>query len=145
MRANATQSSKPLVVIVDDDQSIRLAIERLIRSIGFRAGSFASGEQFLAADRLEEIDCIILDIKLGGMDGLAVQSQLAATNPRIPIIFLTAAQDEKVRVQTLQLGAVAFLPKPCDEKALLHAVDRALKEGEPASRELPPSEESGKR
>jgi FixJ family two-component response regulator len=97
----------PLVAIVDDNESIREAVESLLRSIGFRAESFSSAEEFLAGRRLNEMGCLILDLKLGGMDGLELQRQLVAAN-------------------ALLRGAVDFLQKPCDGAALLHAVDMAL-------------------
>jgi FixJ family two-component response regulator len=124
---DANQSFKPLVAIVDDDESIRLATESLMRSIGYRTGSFASGEEFLIAEGLEEIQCLILDVKLGGMTGLAVQGQLVAADLHIPIVFITAHWNESNRAQALRLGAVDFLRKPCSETALLHAIDVALK------------------
>jgi FixJ family two-component response regulator len=120
-----TQPTKPLVAIVDDDESVREATESLMRSIGYQVESFASAEEFLA-ERLKEIQCMILDVKLNGMNGLALQSQLAAANRRVPIIFITAHWDEPTRARALRLGAVAFLRKPCNETALLHALQTAL-------------------
>ena len=122
-----TQSSKPLVAIVDDDESVREATEGLMRSIGYRTESVASAEEFLVAERLHEIHCLILDVKLGGMDGLALQSRLTAANLPIPIIFITAHWNETMRAQAMRLGAVEFLQKPCNETALLNAIDLALR------------------
>jgi FixJ family two-component response regulator len=116
----------PLMAIVDDNESIREAVEGLLRSIGFRAESFSSAEEFLVGRRLNEIGCLILDLKLGGMDGLELQRQLVAANLHIPIIFITAQSDERARAKALLMGAVDFLQKPCDGAALLHAVDIAL-------------------
>ena len=118
--------SMPLVAIVDDNESIREAVDGLMRSIGFRAESFSSAEEFLAGRRLNEMACLILDLKLGGMDGLELQRQLVAANLHIPIIFITAQWDETARAKALLMGAVDFLRKPCDGAALLHAVDAAL-------------------
>ena len=114
------------MAIVDDDESVREATESLMRSIGYRTGSFASGEEFLISERLGEIDCAILDVKLSGMDGLALQDRLVATELHIPIIFITAHWNETARAQALRLGAVDFLRKPCSETALLRAIDLAL-------------------
>jgi FixJ family two-component response regulator len=123
------QSSQPLVVIVDDDRSVREATEGLMRSIGCRAASFASAEEFLAAARLPEIHCLILDLKLRGINGLALQHRLVAANLRLPVIFITAHWSEAARAQALRLGAVDFLEKPCSEAALLHALEAALGAG----------------
>ena len=121
-----TQSSQPLVAIVDDDRSVREATEGLMRSIGYRAESFASAEEFLAAERLKEIHCVILDLKLSGINGLALQRRLVTANLRLPIIFITAHWSEAARAQALRLGAVDFLEKPCSETALLRALQVAL-------------------
>ena len=118
--------SMPLVAIVDDNEAIREAVDGLMRSVGFRAESFSSAEEFLAGRRLNEMGCLILDLKLGGMDGLELQRQLVAAKLHIPIIFITAQWDETARSKALLMGAVDFLRKPCDGAALLHAVDTAL-------------------
>ncbi len=121
------QSLQPLVAIVDDDRSVREATEGLMRSIGYRAAGFASAEEFLSAGAREEIHCLILDLKLTGMNGLALQRRLVTTNIHIPIIFITAHWSEAACAQALRLGAVDFLHKPCDEDSLLHAINLALK------------------
>ncbi|MDB6029439.1 MAG: two-component response regulator [Verrucomicrobiales bacterium] len=121
-----TTQSQPLVAIVDDNQSVRIATDGLMRSVGYRTENFASAEEFLAKERLEEIGCVILDLKLNGMDGLALQSRLVAANLQIPIIFITAHWDEPTRTQALRLGAVDFLRKPCSAAALLEALQEAL-------------------
>jgi FixJ family two-component response regulator len=120
------QSAKPLVAIVDDDESVCEATESLMRSIGYEAACFKSAEAFLVAERLKEIKCAILDLKLKGVSGLALQRQLIASNLHIPVIFITAHWDEFTRARALRLGAVAFLRKPCNEAALLHALEAAL-------------------
>src|SRR6266404_4281266 len=122
-----TQSSQALVAIVDDDRSVREATEGLMRSIGYRTESFASAEEFLVAERLKEIHCVILDLKLSGINGLALQRRLVAANLRLPIIFITAHWSEAARAQALRLGAVDFLQKPCSETALLRSINLALK------------------
>ena len=127
MNANPNiRPSIPLVAVVDDNEAIREAVEGLVRSVGLRAESFSSAEEFLAGRRLNQVRCLILDLKLGGMDGLELQRRLAADNLRIPIIFITAHWDETARAEALRMGAVDFLRKPCDGAALLHAVDVAL-------------------
>ena len=116
----------PLLVIVDDDESVREGMESLMRCLGCRAESFESAERFLLSGRLPETDCLILDVKMSGMDGLALRRLLAEVRPPLPTIFVTAHGDEAMRTQALQLGAAAFLRKPCSVEALLDAVRLAL-------------------
>jgi len=115
-----------LISIVDDEESIREAIESLLRSVGFRTQTFASAEQFLQSDQIETTACLILDVRMPGMSGLELQRQLMATQYRIPIVFVTAHGDEEARARALQEGAVEFLLKPFSEEALLNAIQRAL-------------------
>lgn len=121
-----TQPGKPLVAIVDDDESVREAMESLMRCIGCRAETFDSAEEFLLSGRLPETDCLILDLKMPGMGGLALRSLLAGVNPPVPTIFITAHWSEATRAEALQLGALDFLRKPCSDEALLNAVRLAL-------------------
>jgi FixJ family two-component response regulator len=115
-----------LISIVDDDESIREAIQSLLRSVGFRAKTFASAEQFLQSDQIETTACLILDVRMPGMSGLELQRRLMATQCRIPIVFVTAHGDEEARSRALQEGAVEFLLKPFSEEALLNAIQVAL-------------------
>ena len=115
-----------LISIVDDDESIREAIQSLLRSVGFRAKTFASAEQFLQSDQIENTACLILDVRMPGMSGLELQRRLMATQCRIPIVFVTAHGDEEARSRALQEGAVEFLLKPFSEEALLNAIQAAL-------------------
>jgi FixJ family two-component response regulator len=115
-----------LISIVDDDESIREAIQSLLRSVGFRTKTFASAEQFLQSDQIETTACLILDVRMPGMSGLELQRQLKATQYRIPIVFVTAHGDEEARSRALQEGAVEFLLKPFSEEALLNAIQAAL-------------------
>jgi FixJ family two-component response regulator len=115
-----------LISIVDDDESIREAIQSLLRSVGFRAETFASAEQFLQSDQIENTVCIILDVRMPGMSGLELQRRLIATQCRIPIVFVTAHGDEEARSRALQEGAVEFLLKPFSEEALLNTIQAAL-------------------
>jgi FixJ family two-component response regulator len=114
------------VAIVDDDESVCEATESLMRSIGYEVACFKSAEAFLVAERLNEIQCAILDLKLKGISGLALQRHLVAANLPIPVIFITAHWDESTCARALRLGAVAFLRKPFNEAALLHALETAL-------------------
>ena len=115
-----------LISIVDDDESIREAIQSLLRSVGFRAETFASAEQFLQSDQIENTACLILDVRMPGMSGLELQRRLIATQCRIPIVFVTAHGDEEARSRALQEGAVEFLLKPFSEEALLNTIQAAL-------------------
>jgi FixJ family two-component response regulator len=115
-----------LISIVDDDESMREAIQSLLRSVGFRTQMFASAEQFLQSDQIETTACLILDVRMPGMSGLELQRHLMATQYRIPIVFVTAHGDEEARARALQEGAVEFLLKPFSEEALLNAIQVAL-------------------
>jgi FixJ family two-component response regulator len=119
-------SETALISIVDDDESIREAIQSLLRSVGFRAKTFASAEQFLQSDQIETTACLILDVRMPGMSGLELQRRLMATQWRIPIVFVTAHGDGETRSRALQAGAVEFLLKPFSEEALLNAIQAAL-------------------
>jgi len=117
----------PLISVVDDDDSVRESLSGLIRSVGFGAMVFASAEEFLTSDRLPDTDCLILDVRMPGMNGLELQRRLAASHRSIPVIFITAHGDEEARVRALNGGAVEYLLKPFSEEALLSAIDAALK------------------
>jgi FixJ family two-component response regulator len=116
--------------VVDDDTSVRIATGRLIRSVGFTVEMFTSGEEFLRLGSLQKTSCLILDVHMPGMSGLQLQSHLAAAGHRIPIIFITAYPDERIRTLALRAGAVEFLYKPFSGEALLSAIDLALGVGE---------------
>ena len=118
-----------IISIVDDDESNREALRSLLRSVGFTAEAFASAEGFLNSDHLHHTGCLILDLGLPGMTGLELQQHLAAAKHRIPIIFITAYDDEAARARAFQAGAVGFLQKPFRDEALLHAVQVALRRG----------------
>jgi len=120
--------SVPLIAIVDDDDSLRNSLDNLIRSVGFCVQGFASAEAFLNSNRVHETACLILDIRMAGMNGLELQRQMVAANWPIPIIFITSHVDDEARARALETGAVAFLYKPCREGDLLHAIDAALKQ-----------------
>ena len=119
----------PLISVVDDDDSVRESLRGLIRSVGFAVKVFASAEEFLNSDHLRNTDCLILDVRMPGMNGLELQRQLAATDRKIPVIFITAHGDEEERSRALNGGAVDYLLKPFSEEALLNAIDAALKSG----------------
>ena len=118
-------NTQSVIYIVDDDASVLRALRRLIKAMGFTVETFASAEDFLQSGHRKKRGCLILDIQLPGMDGFDLQKRLAASDCRIPLIFITAHEDTKVRVRALEAGA-AFLQKPFDEQALLNAINTAL-------------------
>jgi FixJ family two-component response regulator len=120
-------SNPPLISVVDDDDSVRESLSGLIRSVGFGVMVFASAEGFLSSNHLSDTDCLILDVRMPGMNGLELQRRLAAGHMSIPVIFITAQGDEEARVRALNGGAVEYLLKPFSEEALLKAIDTALK------------------
>ena len=115
-----------LVVVVDDDDSMRSAVQDLLEAVGLPATGFASAEEFLRSGKQHEAACLIADIRMPGMSGLELQAQLNAERCRIPIIFITAHGDEKMRLQARREGAVEFLSKPFDNEVLLDGVRAAL-------------------
>ena len=119
-------TSTPLVVIVDDDESIRESIQSLTRSVGFKTGAFPSAEKLLDSDLLNETDCLILDVRMEGMSGPQLQQRLNEMESKIPIIFITAHYTEHLRTEVLKAGAIELLSKPFREEALLDSIDRAL-------------------
>jgi FixJ family two-component response regulator len=118
----------PLISIVDDDDALRSSLENLIRSVGMRAQCFSSAEAFLSSNHVHETRCLVLDVRMPGMSGPELQRQMAVANSHIPIIFITAHEDDAQRTQALEAGAVAFLHKPFYEEELLNAIDAALKD-----------------
>ena len=110
------QHKTKLVVIVDDDDSMRSAVQDLLEAVGLPARGFVSAEEFLRSGKQHETACLITDIRMPGMSGLELQAQLNAERCRIPIIFITAHGDEKMRLQARRQGAVEFLAKPFDDE-----------------------------
>jgi FixJ family two-component response regulator len=129
-RPIALDKSKPLIVIVDDDESVCRAIRRLVRSVAMDAETFSSGQNFL--DLLDAMpsfqpDCLILDVQMPGMNGLAVQEQLAKSGKTVPVIFITAHDEVGVREKALAAGAMAFIRKPFNDELLIKTMREALK------------------
>src|SRR5579859_4011637 len=116
----------PTVFIVDDDRSMRQAIQDLVESVGLRAEAFATGEEFLHRQRTSDPSCLVLDVRLPQMSGLDLQRRLADTGVQIPIIFITAHGDIPMSVRALKSGAVEFLTKPFRDQDLLDAIQQAL-------------------
>jgi FixJ family two-component response regulator len=118
--------TNPLICIVDDDVSIADSTRCLVRSAGFRGEAFASAREFLNSTLVEKTACLILDVRMPGMDGLELQDHLARASKRIPIVFITGRANESDENRAMEGGAVAFLRKPFSERALFDAIERAL-------------------
>jgi FixJ family two-component response regulator len=116
----------PTVFIIDDDRGMRQSIQDLVESVGLRAESYATGEEFLKRKRTNDPSCLVLDVRLPQMSGLDFQRQLAETGTQIPIIFVTAHGDVPMSVRALKSGAVEFLTKPFRDQDLLDAIHQAL-------------------
>jgi FixJ family two-component response regulator len=114
------------VFVVDDDASVRGALARLLHSAGYQTETFASAEGFLAQSRFDAPGCILLDVRMPGLNGLELQQALAAANRQLPIVFITGHGDVPMSVRAMKAGAEDFLPKPFDDEELLKAVARAL-------------------
>jgi FixJ family two-component response regulator len=114
------------ISIVDDDQSVREGLSRLLSSVGFAVNTFASAEEYLSLDQPGSADCLLLDIRMPGMSGLELQRQLAANHAEVPVIFITAHEEETERAQALEGNARTVLIKPFSEEALLNAINKAL-------------------
>ena len=108
-----------VIAIVDDDPSVRRGLERLIRSVGWKAETFASAQEFLARPRTEAPSCLVLDLQLPGLSGLDLQKQMAEVGLETPIVFLTGHGSIPASVQAMKAGAIEFLTKPVDEQDLL--------------------------
>jgi len=119
-------SDRPLVSVVDDDESVRESLPDLLRELGFEARAFSSAEEFLSSDCLDQTSCLILDIAMPGMSGPELQRELKRRGQEIPIIFMTASTNKTVRPRLLERGAIECLFKPFSDTALLEAVNSAL-------------------
>ena len=116
----------PVIAVVDDDPSIRRALDRLVRLAGYTVQTFASAGEFLEALPGGRPACLVLDIHLDGMSGFALQERLAADAVGVPVIFITAHDDVPTRERIQASGAAGYLWKPVDERALLDAIRRAI-------------------
>lgn len=122
-----TSRKDGFVAIVDDDISVRAAIEGVLKSVGFKATSFESAEAFLASGQLHRSACIIADIQMSGMSGLELQERLAAEGHSIPFVIVTAYRTGKAQNRATKAGAVAFLDKPFDDEQLIEIVRTAIR------------------
>jgi FixJ family two-component response regulator len=115
-----------LISIVDDDESVREGLSRLLSSVGFAVNTFASAEEYLCSDQPGSGDCLILDIRMSGMSGIELQRHLAANHSEVPVIFIAAHEEETERAQAPGGKARTVLIKPFSEEALLNAISQAL-------------------
>jgi FixJ family two-component response regulator len=118
----------PLIAIVDDDASLRTALARWLRAVGWQAVAFASAEAFLQADPRRSVGCLMLDLELPGMSGLALLEHLEALDSTLPVIVITGREDILMHLLATQMAVVAYLRKPLDEQALLQALQRILEQ-----------------
>ena len=119
-------TERPLLSVVDDDESVRESLPDLIRELGFAARAFSSAEEFLSSDCVNQTRCLILDVFMPGMTGPELQRELKLRQRVIPIVFMTARRNETIRPQVLEQGAVECLFKPFSDTALLEAIKAAL-------------------
>jgi FixJ family two-component response regulator len=120
-------SKRPLVAIIDDDESVRATTDSLVRSLGYIVRTFASAEEFLRSGRIDDFACVITDVQMPGMSGVQLQDHVRAEGSRVPFIFFTAFPDEKTRAQALAAGAICYLTKPFDGDGLIKCFEVALK------------------
>ena len=119
-------ASRSLVAVVDDDESVRESLPDLLREFGFTVRVFSSAEEFLACDCVRQTGCLLLDIALPGMSGLDLQQELSSRGQEVPIVFITAQEDDTIRPHVLDQGAVECLFKPFSDTALLEALNAAF-------------------
>lgn len=124
---SALSEPDAIIFVVDDDVSVREALESLIRSAGFRVETFASARKFLARGRADVPSCLVLDVRLPGLSGLGLQKRMAEVNLEVPIIFITGHGDVPTSVRAMKAGALEFLTKPFADQDLLDAIQRAVK------------------
>jgi FixJ family two-component response regulator len=122
-----SNKNSQVVAIVDDDRSVQSALKDLMESAGLAARCFGSAEEFLECDYRNQIASLVTDVRMPGMSGLDLQAKLKSEGSRIPIIFITARGDEKIKLQAMKAGAIDFLSKPLDDEVLLQKVRAALK------------------
>lgn len=119
--------AQPVVIsIVDDDEEVREATKGLVRSLGYAAATFGSAEEFLSSERRYDTSCIIADVQMPGLSGVEMQKRLIAEGHTLPMIFVTAFPEDRIRASAMEAGAVGFLSKPCNEEHLIGCLDSAL-------------------
>jgi FixJ family two-component response regulator len=126
LRHERRASERPLVSVIDDDDSVRDSLPDLLREFGFAARTFSSAEEFLASDCVGQTRCLILDVVMPGMSGPELQRELKLLRRELPIVFITAQREEAVRPQVLEQGGIECLFKPFSDTALLEAINSAF-------------------
>ena len=126
MQQQASSRTEPLVAIVDDDRPLREALRRMLKAHGFATDAFASAEQFLCSSAPEQVSCLIADVRMPGMSGLALHDHLVARGCRLPTILITACPTSAEQQRALASGAASYLAKPIGELALRDSVRQAL-------------------
>jgi len=118
-----------IITVIDDDENVRVAIEGLVRSLGYAARGFASARQFLESGIGGATACLITDIQMAGLNGLDLYTAMVAAGGAPPVIFITAFPDERIEARARALGALGFLSKPFEAQALVHCIQKALAPG----------------
>lgn len=118
-------AQRTVVVVIDDDASLLKSVARLLACHGIESRTFASAEAFLESDSVQTATCLLLDIHLGGISGIALQRRLAASGSKCPVIFITASDDEATRNEAMDAGCIAYLRKPFTQDVLLNAISKA--------------------
>jgi FixJ family two-component response regulator len=119
--------TRPLITVVDDDESVRESLPDLLNEFGFEAQTFSSAEEFLVSDAVDDTKCLVLDVAMPGMSGPDLQQELKLREQSIPIVFVTAHRDATIRLRLLAQGAVDCLFKPFEAADLLQALNTALR------------------
>lgn len=119
-------AQRTVVVVIDDDASLLKSVARLLACHGIESRTFASAEAFLESDSVQTATCLLLDIHLGGISGIALQRRLAASGSKCPVIFITASDDEATRNEAMDAGCIAYLRKPFIQDVLLNAISKAV-------------------
>jgi FixJ family two-component response regulator len=125
---------RPVISVIDDDASIRVASDSLLRARGYTVGTFASAAEFLGSPLIDETSCVITDVRMPGMSGVELQTVLRRQGRGMPFIFITAFPEESARLRALHDGAVCFLSKPFDAPTLIRCVEAALAAGDASKR-----------
>jgi FixJ family two-component response regulator len=120
------RQTAPAIAVIDDDASVRRALQRLLQSAGFTVETFATASEFLDVDYWAQTACLVLDIHLPGMSGFELAEYLAVSGVPIPIVFITALDDVSTREQVNRAGAAGYLRKPFDQNTLIEAISRAI-------------------
>lgn len=119
-------TTAPVISVIDDDASVRAALNNLLKSLGYIVHVFPSAEAFLRSAQLNNSWCVIADVRMPAMSGIELQSRLRAQGSRVPFVFITAVPEERERARALEDGAICFLTKPFDEDTLIACLGKAL-------------------